>query len=77
VILTQHQLAQRLNRQIRRVGGGNDERLLGARADHMPLFKQLLDISTEAEMNEFVQTYPFFGRYARMLDRLAKVVMFM
>jgi hypothetical protein len=38
----------------------------------MHLFKQLLDTSTEAEMNELVQIYPAFGRYARVLDRLAK-----
>ena len=69
---TQHQLVQRINRLVGRVGGGNDERLLAAMADHMPLFKQLLDTSTEAEMNELARTYPAFGRYARVLDRLAK-----
>jgi hypothetical protein len=69
---TQHQLAQRINRLVRRAGSGNDDRLLAAMADHMHLFKQLLDTSTEAEMNELVQTYPAFGRYARVLDRLAK-----
>ena len=61
---TQHQLAQRIHRLVGRVGGGNDERLLAAMADHMHLFKQLLDTSTEAEMNALAQTYPAFGRYA-------------
>jgi hypothetical protein len=69
---TQHQRAQRINRLVGRVGGGNDEKLLAAMADHMHLFKQLLDTSTEAEMNALAQTYPAFGRYARVLDRLAK-----
>ena len=68
----QHQLAQRINRLVRRAGGGSDESLLAGMADHMPLFKQLLDTSTETEMHELVETYPAFGRYARVLDRLAK-----
>jgi hypothetical protein len=68
---TQQQLAQQLNRLMRRIGGGTDERVLAAMADHMPLFKQLLDTSTEAEMNELAQTSPAFGRYARVLERLA------
>jgi len=68
----QHQLARRINRLVQRAGGGNDERLLAAMADHMHLFKELLDTSTEAEMNELAQTYPAFGRYARVLERLAK-----
>jgi ABC-type transporter Mla subunit MlaD len=68
---TQQQLAQRLNQRMRRIGGGTDERVLAAMADHMPLFKQLLDTSTQAEMNALVQTYPAFGRYARVLERLA------
>ena len=41
-------------------------------ADHMHLFKQLMDTSTEAEMNELVTTYPAFGRYSRVLERLAE-----
>lgn len=69
---TQHQLAQRINRLVGRTSGGNDERLLAAVADHMHLFKQLFDTSAEAEINELAQTYPAFGRYARVLDRLAK-----
>ena len=69
---TQYQLAQRLNRLVARVGGGNDERLLAAMADHMHLFKQLLDTSTEVEMHELATTSPAFGRYARVLERLAK-----
>jgi hypothetical protein len=67
---TQHQLARRLDRLVRR--GGSDERLLAAMADHMHLFKQLLDTSTEDEMNELATTYVAFGRYARVLDRLAR-----
>lgn len=68
----QHRLAQRIYRLVGRVGGGNDERLLAAMADHMHLFKQLLDTSTEAEMHERAQTSPAFGRSARVLDRLTK-----
>ncbi len=69
---TQHQRARRINRLMRRAGVGSDDRLLAAMADHMHLFKQLLDTSTEAEMNELAKTYPAFGRYTRVLDRLAK-----
>ncbi len=69
---TQHQLARRINRLMRRAGVGSDDRLLAAMADHMHLFKQLLDTSTEAEMNELAEAYPAFGRYARVLDRLAR-----
>ena len=68
----QHQLARRINRLVRRAGIGSDEHLLAAMADHMHLFKQLLDTSTEAEMNELAETYPAFGRYTRVLERLAK-----
>jgi hypothetical protein len=50
---------------MRRAGVGSDERLLAAMADHMHLFKQLLDTSTEAEMNELAKTYPAFGRLDR------------
>lgn len=69
---THHQLARRIDRLVRRAGGGSDERLLAAMAEHMPLFKQLLDTSTEDEMNELAMTYVAFGRYARVLDRLAR-----
>jgi hypothetical protein len=69
---TQHQLARRIDRLVRRADGGSDERLLAAMADHMHLFKQLLDTCTEAEMNELATTYVAFGRYARVLDRLAR-----
>ena len=69
---THHQLARRINRLVRRAGVGSDERLLAAMADHMHLFKQLMDTSTETEMNELVTTYPAFGRYSRVLERLAE-----
>ena len=43
-----------------------DEALLIAMADHMVTFKELLDTSTEAEVNQLCQQYRGFYRYAEL-----------
>ena len=46
--------------------GGGDEALLTSLADHMPTFKQLMDISTGAEMHALCQRYDGFYRFATL-----------
>jgi hypothetical protein len=51
--------------------GGGDEALLRSLADHMGTFKQLLDLSTHAEMDALCQRYAGVYRFARLLEALA------
>ena len=41
-------------------------------SDPMPLFKQLLDTCTEAEMNALCERYDGFYRFAKLLELLAE-----
>ena len=52
--------------------GGGDEELLVSMYDHMGTFKQLLDNSTEQEINELCQQYDGFYRFAKLLELLAE-----
>ena len=54
------------------VNGGDDEDLLVSMYDHMPTFKQLLDTSTQAEMDALCQRYDGFYRFAKLLELLAE-----
>jgi hypothetical protein len=52
--------------------GGDDEDLLVSMYEYMGTFKQLLDSSTQQEMNELCQRYDGFYRFAFLLERLAE-----
>ena len=67
----QSRLAKDLDRRVKRIGG-NNQRLLAGMADHMPTFKRLMDISSEAEMNELCSQHMGLNRYAKLLERLAE-----
>jgi len=40
--------------------------------EYMGTFKQLMDVSTQQEMNELCQRYDGFYRFAFLLDQLAE-----
>ena len=52
--------------------GGVDEELLMTMQPYMATFKQLLDTSTQGEMNELCGRYDGFYRFAHLLERLAE-----
>lgn len=54
--------------------GGGDEELLVSMYDYMPTFKQLLDASTESEMNQLCQQYDGFYQFAKLMERLAEAI---
>ena len=74
--LTQEQtrLATTRDKHVKRtiVFGGTDEDLLVSMYDYMDPFKQLLDSSTQHEMDELCQRYDGFYRFAKLLERLAE-----
>jgi hypothetical protein len=41
-------------------------------ADHLGTFKQLMEISTDADMNALCQRYDGLYRFANLLERLAE-----
>ena len=70
----QTQLAKFLDAQVQRLtesGVVEDLALLGAMAEHMNTFQQLLDSSTPAEMDLLCERYPGFSRFGQVLERLA------
>jgi hypothetical protein len=52
--------------------GGGDGVLLVSLADHLGTFKQLMEISTDADMNALCQRYDGLYRLANLLERLAE-----
>jgi len=52
--------------------GGDDKDLLISMYEYMGTFKQLLDSSTQQEMNELCQRYDGSYRFAFLLERLAE-----
>ena len=66
----QTRLAKEVDRRVKRIGG-NNRHLLAGMADHMATFKRLLDISSEAEMNELCQRHMGLRRYAKLLEQVA------
>jgi hypothetical protein len=57
--------------QLSTANGGGDEALLVSMYDHMGTFKQLMDGSTEEDMNQLCERYPGFYRFGKLLERLA------
>ena len=72
--LIQVQLAARIDKHVKKIveKGGDDEALLVAMYDQMGTFKQLMDSSTQKEMDELCQRYSGFYRFASLLERLAE-----
>jgi hypothetical protein len=74
----QIRLARTIDRHVKRTvvlgGDGGDEALLVSMSDSMSPFKRLMDISTEAEMNQLGQQYDGFYRFAKLLERLAEAI---
>ena len=70
----QVQLAQTINQWVKTVEqqGGGDAELLQKAYMHMPTFKQLLDTSTQEQMDSLCKTYPGFYRFANLLEKLAQ-----
>jgi hypothetical protein len=52
--------------------GGGDGVLLVSLANHLGTFKQLMEISTDADMNALCQRYDGLYRLANLLERLAE-----
>jgi hypothetical protein len=52
--------------------GGGDGALPVSLADHLGTFKQLMEISTGADMNALCQRYDGLDRCANLLERLAE-----
>lgn len=70
---TQTRLARKIDLHVKRIiVKGGDEDLLVSMYDHMPTFKQLLDTSTQAEMDALCQRYSGFYRFAKLLELLAE-----
>ncbi len=51
--------------------GSDDVTIFAERADYMPGFKRLLDISTRSEMDALCEEYAGFYHYVRILERIA------
>ncbi len=70
----QDQLAQSIDQHVQRItaNGGGDEALLVSLYDYMGTFKQLMDGSTETEMNQLCERYPGLYRFGKLLERLAE-----
>jgi hypothetical protein len=71
----QRELAAFLDTQVQRItasGEVDDVTLLGAMADSMDRFKQVMDSSTAEEMDLLCERYPGFSRFGKVLERLAE-----
>ena len=70
----QTRLAKTIDIHVKRIlaHGGGDEVLLLSLAEHLPTFKQLMDMSTGEEMDALCDRYDGFYRFATLLERLAE-----
>ncbi len=70
----QTQLAQTIDRWVKTIeqDGGGDTELLEKAYMHMTTFKQLLDISTQEQMDSLCESYPGFYRFANLMEKLAQ-----
>jgi hypothetical protein len=73
LIAHQTQLAVTIDTHVREVlaKGGDDEALLLSLADSTPMFKQLLDTCTGADMDVLCARYDGFYCFAKRLEMLA------
>jgi hypothetical protein len=70
----QRELASQIDRFVRTTPqqGGGDEALLVRAFDYMPAFKQLVDMTSHAQLLELCTIYPGFFRFAKLLEQLAQ-----
>ena len=52
--------------------GGGDEELLLTMSGQMATFKEVMDSSSKAEMDELCERYDGFYRFGKLLERLAQ-----
>ena len=76
VTAQQTQLVHSIDTHVRHVmaQGGGDEALLMSMAYYMGTFKHLLDTCTTADMDALCARYDGFYRCAKLLERLAEVI---
>ena len=69
----QIRLATAIDDHVNRIlaNGGGDEALLRSLYVHMDTFKQLLDLSSQAEIDTLSERYDGFFRYAKLLETIA------
>ena len=67
-------LARTIDQHVKQViaDGGDDERLLVSMYDYMGSFKQLMDMSTEEEMQLLCARYSGFYRFSKLLEAIAQ-----
>ena len=72
--LQRKQVAQRIDQWVKGIErkGGGDEQLLMGMVDYMGSFKNVLDTTTQAQMEGLCSLYPGFFRFAKLLDLLAQ-----
>ena len=71
----QTRLASALDSHVHRITAGgemDDLVLLVAMSEYMDSFKQVIDCSTEEEMDLLCDRYPGFYRFGKVLERLAE-----
>ncbi|MGA9391850.1 MAG: hypothetical protein WBV69_15560 [Candidatus Sulfotelmatobacter sp.] len=54
--------------------GCDDVTIFGEMSDYMPEFKRLIDTSQRGEMDELCRRFPWFYRYAKILESLAAAI---
>jgi hypothetical protein len=67
-------LAKRIDRHVKQVvaAGGDEEALLLSMAEHMGTFKELMDTSSAAEMDDLCERFPSFYRFGKLLETVAQ-----
>ena len=70
----QKHLAQTIDRWVKTIAqrGGGEEEILEGAYPFMATFKELLDISTQDEVNLLCETYPGFYRFAKLQELIAQ-----
>ena len=71
----QLQLARRIDKFVKdTLSTGGDDDILRGMYDYMGTFKQLMDTSSESEMNRLCQRYDGFYRFARLMEAMAGAI---
>ena len=67
-------LAGKIEKHVNKIlsRGGGDEELLMTMADHMATYKQIMNSTTEEELNDLCHRYEGFYRFSRLLEMLAQ-----
>jgi len=70
----QIQLAQTIDNWVKTIEkqGGGDTELLEKGFMHIATFKELMDLSTQEQMDSLCETYLGFYRFANLLEKLAQ-----